>query len=153
MTDFTRSQKCRQLLRNGSCGRLVKAAGAAFDSPRLDAGDLHGTHDGQRGQTGTRKIGDRHVARLRCIFGAGDHRHPDQTEGCKLAIGNDQRRATFFGETISVGDRHHNDVEGVEAVLSSVCGRVGGTPAQGALLPARLTRRLSRPGVSRSKNL
>ena len=108
------SQKSLQLLRHGLCRRLVELSGPAFDPRRLDAGDLRGPHHGWRGQAGAREVGDINVARPGRIVGAGDHRHPDQPEWRQLAIGNDQRGAALFGETIGVGERHHDDVEGVE---------------------------------------
>jgi hypothetical protein len=52
------------------------------------------------------------------IVRAGDHRHLDQSVGYELAIGNDRCGTAFLGETVGIGKRHHNDVEGIEALRS-----------------------------------
>jgi hypothetical protein len=125
--------KSLQLVRYGFGGRFVESSGAALDPRRFDASDLRGAHDGWRGQPGAREIGDCYIARPWRIVAAGDHRHPDEPEGCELAIGYDQRRPTLFGETVGVRKRHHDDVEGGEAVLplpSPLQGRVASSSAQ-----------------------
>src|SRR5258708_39182897 len=110
------AQKSLQLLRHGFCGRLVESSGPALDPRRFDAGDLRSANDGWGWQTGAREIGDRYIARPRSIVGAGDHRHPDQPEGCELTIGYNQRRTTLFGETVGIGKRDDDYVEGIDAI-------------------------------------
>ena len=91
----------------------------AFDACGLDAGYLYRTHDGCSGKTGARQTGNGHVAWPRRVVGTGNHGHPDQPEWREPPAGNNQRRAPLFRQTVGIGKRHNDNVEGVEAIFST----------------------------------